>query len=178
MLRLLSFSICICDSGQAAWALGARRACRQQAGRWACWRWTRRQGLRGVRAGRAGRPRQAGMRGSRGRGVQGAQASGTAWASGSLEGARAWAVVTRGRARSAHGYCSCDTAGPGCDTAGPRATIRPLCAPGCAQLGQIWVLCTLTRFFSRFDLLSHQMNTVLCEINFSNIYIYIYIYIY
>ena len=67
-------------------------------------------------------------------------------------------------------YCSCDTAMLACDTARPRATIRPLCAPvrpGCAQPSQIWVLCTLTRFLARFDLLSHQMNTVHCEINFS-----------
>ena len=81
-------------------------------------------------------------------------------------GARAWAAVTRG-ARMGERYCSSDTTGPGSDTAGPRATIRPLCAPGCAQLGQIWVLGTLTRVFALFDLLSHQMNTVHCEINFS-----------
>ena len=76
------------------------------------------------------------------------------------------AAVTRG-ARMGERYCSSDTTDPGSDTAGPRATIRPLCAPGCAQLGQIWVLGTLTRFFALFDLLSHQMNTVHCEINFS-----------
>ena len=38
------------------WAgvLGARRACRQQVGRWACWRWARRQGARGRRLGEQG----------------------------------------------------------------------------------------------------------------------------
>ena len=53
---------------------------------------------------------------------------------------------------------ACDTDVPGCDTAGPRATIRPLCAPGraCARLGVLswawWgVLCTLTQFLIRFD---------------------------
>ena len=152
---VLQYSHCAHDTARA-WALGAG----QQAGRWACWRWARRQGLRGVRAGRAGRA-----------------AGGHAW------GARAWhagerhdmgkrsangrasarAAVTLGGAQSAHGgrYCSCDTAmlaydtaGPGCDTAGPRATIRPLCAPGraCARLGVLsWArfgfLCTLTRFW-------------------------------
>ena len=59
-----------------------------------------------------------------------------------------WALGSRGarrRARQAVGRAGAatrqpeayDTAGPGCDTAGPRATIRPLCAPGraCARLG-------------------------------------------
>ena len=73
-------------SGQPSHDTAGRAGSRLGVGRWACWRWVRRQGARGVRAGRAGRARQAGMRGTRGRG---AQVSGTAWASGALAGARA-----------------------------------------------------------------------------------------
>ena len=99
---VLQYSHCAHDTARA-WALGRRWACRQQAGRWACWRWARRKGLRGVRAGRAGRARQAGMRGARGRGVQ---ASGTAWASEALAGARA-----RGRASGRAGVSGSDERG-------------------------------------------------------------------
>ena len=89
-------------------------------------------------------------------GVLGAQPS-AGWASGHLgrAGARAigragaglrgagagagvgrWGAV-RARGEVRHGRRACDTVGPVCDTAGPRATTRPVFAPGCAQLGLV-----------------------------------------
>ena len=156
-------------AGKGAGRAGAGRGCRRgRAG----------VGPLGVRAGRAGRARsrracvgRPGCVGERhGMGARSAGGRGAGRA-----GARAWAAVTRGRARArgarmGERYCSSNTAGP-------RATIRPLCAPGCAQLGQIWVLGTLTRFFALFDLLSHQMNTVHCVINFLKKKIYFFKYL-
>ena len=61
---------------------------------------------------------------------------------------RRWGVGAGARGRR-HGHAGCDTADPSRDTARPRATIRPLCAPGraCARLGvlswaRLGVLCT------------------------------------
>ena len=111
----------------------------------------------------------AGGRGARGRaGVGGSDARARAkrsWVSSTVAATRpCWSETRPALAaiRSGQGprYGHCARLGV------PVRAWACLCAPGCAQLGQIWVLCTLTRFLARFDLLSHQMNTVHCEIIF------------
>ena len=148
--------------GRACWACRARA--RQEGVRGARGRGT--QGAQAWHVGRAGERQGMGVRSAGGRGARG-RASGRAGVGGSDARARAKRSWVSGTVAATRPCWSATQAGPGCDTVRPRATIRPLCAPGCAQLGQIWVLCTLTRFLARFDLLSHQMNTVHCEINFS-----------
>ena len=113
----------------------------------------------GARVGRAGSRRALGAKRKRARQASGSrrkraeragrEAAGAAGARGS-RGGRGARGVRPGRAASA-------------------AWARGQCAPGCAQLGQVGVLCTLTRFLARFDSVffpSHQMNTVHCKLIF------------
>ena len=106
-------------AGHAGSALGAQQA---QAGRWGAQVLRRRRGRAGqaaaARAGHAAgaRTRHGAPLGARGRATCGCDTDAGA----------------------------CETAGPGCDMARPRATIRPLCAPGraCVRLGvpvRAWV---------------------------------------
>ena len=99
----------------------------------------------GARAGAAGswvpgRCRQLGARSWRASGRRSARQAERAAA-----GARDAAVGARGTAACARGRA----AGAGRGARGGR--LGGQCAPGCAQLGQVGVLCTLTQFLARFD---------------------------
>ena len=106
------------------WALG-ERACGR---RWACV---------GARAGAAGSW-------ACGRALQVAGRA-AAGARGAAAGARGAAAGARGAAAGAQARA----AGAGRGTLGGR--LGGQCAPGCAQLGQVGVLCTLTQFLAWFD---------------------------
>ena len=100
------------------------------AGRWARLLGAGRAGVRSWRARGRRRARQAGRE--------------TACARGAVAGARG-AQQERRHGRNARGRA----AGAGRGARGGR--LGGQCAPGCAQLGQVGVLCTLTQFLVRFD---------------------------
>ena len=118
------------------------------AGRWARLLGMQALGARGARrrtcvGARARAQVGAGARGARARG----KASGRSGVGGS--DARGGARGARGRAGSAWARGARPPAGVGRAAWGGRLDCQ--CAPGCAQLGQVWVLCTLTQFLARFD---------------------------
>ena len=82
--------------------------------------------------------------------AQGVQAAGGHWADWALGSAQtgSWA-----QARTAAGSVGArgSRGGRGARGVRPGRWARGQCAPGCAQLGQVGVLCTLTQFLARFD---------------------------
>ena len=123
---------------------GAQQACgarSRRAGSAAGAQAARRAGAGRHGAGRA-LPRRAGNGRALGAGAHGRRAAVGAGAQGARQ------QVWQGRAGR---WAGGSRGGMGARGVRPGRWAGGQCAPGCAQLGQVGVLCTLTQFLARFD---------------------------